>query len=138
MGRILAIDYGKKRCGLAVTDPYKMIATALSSVETKQLFQFIETYIKKEQVETIVIGEPKHKDGMPADIMKDIVHFAGKLRNLFPLIPVQFMDERYTSKIATQTMIMAGYKKKDRMKKDNIDRISAVLILQSFLESIKR
>lgn len=137
MGRILAIDYGKKRCGIAVTDPLQMIATSLTSVVTIELMKFLVEYLSKEQVDVIIMGEPKHMDGRPGDLMKDINNCAKKISSQFPDIPMHFVDERMTSKMAAHSLVMAGYKKKTRQQKDNIDKISAVLILQSYLERIK-
>jgi putative Holliday junction resolvase len=134
MGRILSIDYGQKRTGLAVSDPMKIIATALDTVATKDLMPFIEKYLQKEEVETIVIGEPKQMNGMPSESSRYIEPFVAKLKTLYPQIPVVRVDERFTSKIALRAMIDGGLKKKARQDKAIVDRVSAVLILQSYME----
>ncbi|MDR1974360.1 MAG: Holliday junction resolvase RuvX [Bacteroidales bacterium] len=136
MGRILAIDYGQKRTGLAVTDPLKIIATALTTVQTKDVLQFIADYLKREEVETIVVGEPKQMNGKPSESSRYIEPFVKKLREIYPKIKIERADERFTSKIAFQTMIDAGITKKARRNKATIDKISAVLILQNYLEKI--
>ena len=137
MGRVLAIDYGKKRTGLAVTDPLKIIATALETVLTIDLLKYLADYMQKEQVEQIVLGLPVNLNSQDTDITADVRKFADILRNQFPAIPLHFYDERFTSKMALQSMIDSGTKKKDRREKGNLDKISAVIILQSFLGSNK-
>lgn len=134
MARILAIDYGKKRTGLAVTDPLQIIAQPLTTVETKTLEKFLSEYIDKEDVETIVFGYPKHLDNTDADIFPEIKEFAKKISENFPQIHIDFLDERYTSKRAVESMIQAGIKKKKRRVKGNIDKIAATIILQDYLE----
>ncbi len=134
MSRILSIDYGKKRTGIAVTDPLQIIATALKTVETKTFFEFLDNYLKNEVVEEIVIGHPKHTNNKDADIMSEIRQFAKKINNKYPEIKTAFYDERYTSKMAASVMYQAGYKKKDRRKKENLDKISAAILLQDYLE----
>lgn len=134
MGRILAIDYGIKRTGLAVTDPERIIATALTTVETKQIITFLQNYFQKEVVDIIVIGEAKHMDNSPSDSMKYITPFIQKLEQLFPDKTIDRMDERFTSKIAFQTMIDGGLRKKQRQNKSLVDSISATLILQNYMQ----
>lgn len=133
----MAIDYGKKRTGLAVTDPLKIIATALETVLTIDLLKYLADYMQKEEVEQIVLGLPVNLNSQDTDITADVRKFADILRSHFPVIPVHFYDERFTSKMALQSMIDSGTKKKDRREKGNLDKISAVIILQSFLGSNK-
>ncbi len=135
MGRILAIDYGEKRCGIAVTDPLKIIANALQTVETKELLTFLKNYFQKESVETVVVGEPKRMSNEPSSIAPKIEKFISDFKKRYPEIKVERIDERFTSKIAFQTMIDSGLKKKDRQNKALLDTISATIILQSYLES---
>ncbi|HLO45689.1 MAG TPA: Holliday junction resolvase RuvX [Leadbetterella sp.] len=137
MGRILAIDYGRKRTGLAVTDPLKIIATALDTVMTADLLKYLKAYILKETVEQIVLGLPVNLKAEDTDVTAEVRAFSEVLKVNFPEIPVHFYDERFTSKMALQTMIDSGTKKKDRREKGNLDKISAVIILQSFLGSNK-
>lgn len=137
MGRILAIDYGQKRVGLAVTDPLKIIASSLKTVHSKDVIEFLKNYLKKEAVETIIIGMPKQMNGKPSESVKFIIPFINKLKKEFPNIPVVEVDERFTSKMAQQTLIDAGAKKKKRQNKALLDSISATIILQSYLEGIK-
>ncbi|MBS3806444.1 MAG: Holliday junction resolvase RuvX [Bacteroidales bacterium] len=134
MGRILAIDYGRKRVGLAVTDPMKMIANALDTVHPKDLMKYLADYFAKENVESIVVGYPKQMDNTASEAVEYIRPFLKKLRKQFPEIPVELEDERFTSKMALDTMIQGGMKKKQRQNKSHVDRISATIILQSFLE----
>lgn len=130
----MAIDYGTKRTGLAVTDPMKIIATPLFTVETKNAISYIMDYIRKEKVEKLVIGMPKNLQNRETDSTKKVVEFAKKLNSQTGLkvVPV---DERFTSKIAFETMIAGGLKKKDRQIKSTIDKLSATIILQSYLEA---
>jgi putative Holliday junction resolvase len=135
LGRILAIDYGKKRTGLAVTDSMRIIATALDTVETQSLLTFLKTYSQKETVDEFVIGMPKtlrYEDSENAPFVRK---FIVELKNAFPDKPVHEVDERFTTSMAQQAMITGGMKKKDRQVKGNSDKISAVIILQSFMES---
>ena len=138
MGRILAIDYGQKRVGLAVTDENQIIATALETVHVKDIIAYLKEYVQKENVECIVIGEPKQMNNKASDAVKYIDPFVRHIKKIFGHIKIDRYDERFTSNIALQSMIDMGSKKKDRQKKENIDKISAVLILQSYLESKKR
>lgn len=137
MSRILAIDYGQKRCGLAVSDPLKIIANGLTTVASHELFDFISNYMKVESVDTIVIGLPKQTTGAVSESMKYIQPFANRLKNSFPNMPIVWVDERYTSKMAFQTMIDGGLKKSDRRDKALIDQISATIILQTYMEQIR-
>lgn len=130
----MAIDYGGKRTGIAVTDPLQIIAQPLTTVNTKNLFDFLKEYLEKEKVDEIVIGYPMHLDGTDADITEEIKEFAKKIVEKFN-IKIDFLDERYTSKRAVQTMVQGGFKKKDRRKKENIDKIAAAIILQDYLET---
>jgi len=137
VGRILAIDYGKKRAGLAVTDPLQMIANGLTTIHPKDLMEFLTDYFQKESVETVVVGYPKQMNNQDSEAVEYIKPFLKKLRKQFPNIPVEIEDERFTSKMAQQTMIDGGMKKKQRQNKGNVDRISATIILQSYLERKK-
>ena len=135
MGRILAIDYGSKRTGLAVTDPIGIIATPLTTVLTKDLIIFLKDYIEKEEVNKIVIGMPKtlrNEDSENAGGVRKMIVILSKT---FPTLPIKTVDERFTSSIAMDALIRGGMKKKDRRDKGNIDKVSATLILQSYLES---
>jgi putative holliday junction resolvase len=134
MGRILAIDYGTKRTGLAVTDPLKIIATALDTVETTQVLLFLRNYFKKEVVEEVVIGMPKQLNNTDSETAPAVRKFIESFIKNFPEIPIQTMDERFTSSIAQQAMIDGGMKKKNRQVKGNVDKISATLILQDYLQ----
>jgi len=137
MGRILAIDYGQKRVGLAVTDPLQIIATALGTVHVKDIFAFLKEYIQKEDVEGFVVGEPLQLNNKPSESARFVDPFVKKLQKTYPNIPVHRVDERFTSKIASQTILASGVSKKQRQKKETVDTVSAVIILQSFLESKK-
>ncbi len=133
MGRLMAIDFGTKRTGLAVSDPLKIIATGLTTVETKNLIPFIENYLKTETIECFIIGEPKTIFNEASEITPKINAFIAKLKEKFPAIPIQRLDERFTSKIAQQTMILGGLKKKDRQNKGTVDMVSATILLQDFM-----
>jgi len=135
MGRIMAIDYGRKRTGLAVTDPLQIISTALSTVESKLVIPYLKNYIQKEEVEIFVIGMPKTLSNEDSENAKYVRLFVEKLKKEIPTIPIAFADERFTSSIAKQAMIDGGMKKKDRREKGNVDKISATLILQTYMES---
>lgn len=135
MSRILAIDYGRKRTGIAVSDPLQIIASGLTTVPTHQLMDFLLNYIKQEQVECIIIGHPKLLNNEDSENMKNIVPFINRLKKILPDMPVQLVDERFTSVLAHQTMLAGGLKKKDRQNKALVDEISATIILQSYLES---
>jgi putative Holliday junction resolvase len=135
LARIICIDYGGKRCGLAVTDPLQIIATALTTVDTKELFTFLANYFLKEPVELILIGEPLNLDNTPTDatplVQKAIIDLGKK----FPNIPIQTVDERYSSKNAVRAMVEMGMKKNDRRDKKTIDRVAATMLLQEYLSN---
>jgi putative Holliday junction resolvase len=133
--RIIAIDYGLKRTGLAVTDPLQIIATGLTTVETRQLIPFLKDYFSKEQVELIVIGEPKNMDDSDTHATPLVEKCIKELQKHFPHIPVKKVDERFTSKMASQAMIDMGLKKKQRRDKALIDEIAATIILQDYLRA---
>ena len=135
MSRIVAIDYGRKRTGIAVSDPLQIIASGLTTVPTHQLMDFLLNYIKQEQVECIIIGHPKQLNNEDSENMKNIVPFINRLKKILPDMPVQLVDERFTSVLAHQTMLAGGLKIKDRQNKALVDEISATIILQSYLES---
>jgi len=134
MGKILAIDYGTKRVGLAVTDDLKIIASALATVHANEVIDFLLEYLKKNEVETFVVGNPKNMDNTPSQVAEAVSNFVKHLQRVFKNIPVKLIDERFTSKMAFQTMIDSGIKKKARKNKGLVDKISAVIILQSYLE----
>ena len=136
MGRIMAIDYGKVRTGLAVTDPVRIIATALTTVETPSLLPYIKDYCAREEVDIFVVGEAKHMDNTPSESMKLIEPFVAALREAFPNKEIARIDERFTSKMAFQTMIDSGLKKKDRRNKGTIDQIAATIMLQDYMRGI--
>lgn len=137
MGRILSIDYGKKRTGLAVTDPLKIIANGLATVSTNLLWDFLDDYISKERVERIVIGKPMQTNGQPSENLKRVEAFVARWRKNHPEIPLEYFDERFTSVLAHRTMIDAGLKKKARQDKALVDEISATIILQDFMNSMR-
>ena len=137
MSRILAIDFGRKRTGIAVTDPMQIIANGLTTVSTHQLMDFLLNYIKQEPVERIIIGHPKQMNNEDSENMKNIIPFMNRLKKLLPDMPVELVDERFTSVLAHQAMLARGLKKKDRQNKALVDEISATIILQSYLESKK-
>ncbi|WP_010254345.1 Holliday junction resolvase RuvX [Myroides injenensis] len=133
MARLLAIDFGKKRTGIAITDELQIIASGLTTVETEKLLPFLKDYFSKENVERVIIGEPKRMNDEPSEVTPLIEAFIVKFKTLFPLIPVERMDERFTSKMAFQTMIDSGLKKKQRQNKALIDEIAATIILQDYM-----
>ena len=135
MARILAIDYGKKRTGLAVTDVLQIVANGLTTVPTHTLLDFILDYVGREPVERIVVGLPKQMNNQLSENMVRIAPFVNRLRKLLPDIPVEYVDERFTSVLAHQAMIDGGLKKKDRQRKELVDEISATIILQSYMDS---
>ena len=135
MSRILAIDYGRKRTGVAVSDAMQIIANGLTTVPTHELLDFITGYVQKEPVERILVGLPKQMNNEASESMKYIDPFVRSLKKRLPEIPVEFVDERFTSVLAHRTMLEAGLKKKDRQNKDLVDEISATIILQTYLES---
>jgi putative pre-16S rRNA nuclease len=136
MGRILAIDYGSKRCGIAVTDTLRILATGLTNVHSKDLVKFLEDYLKKEPVDIIVIGEPKTMQNNKSDSARFIDPFVTHLQKKFPNVKIDRFDERFTSAMAHQTMLMGGLKKKDRQNKQTVDIISATIILQDYMQFI--
>lgn len=133
MGRILAIDFGKKRTGIAVTDEMQIIASGLTTVDTKEIFSFLKEYNSREKVELFLVGKPKQMDNTDSESEILILPFLKKLKNLFPKIPIRRVDERFTSKMAFQTMIDSGLKKNQRKNKALVDEISATILLQSYL-----
>ncbi len=135
MGRILAIDYGSKRVGLAVTDPLQIIASPLETVHSKDVIQFLKNYDESEGIEAFVLGMPKNLNGQDTNATPQVRQFHNLLKKQFREKPVYLHDERFTSKMAMDAMIAGGMKKKDRREKGNVDKISASIILQSYLES---
>lgn len=135
MSRIVAIDYGRKRTGIAVSDTMQLIANGLTTVPTHELLNFIGEYIAKEPVERIIIGLPKQMNNEVSENMKNIEPFVRSLKKRYPDLPVEYVDERFTSVLAHRTMLEAGLKKKDRQNKALVDEISATIILQTYLES---
>ena len=135
MGILIGIDFGQKRTGIAITDPGKIIASGLATVPTKDVMTFLEEYVLKQPVDKFVVGEPKQKDGSVSEVEKSILKFIKKLKNKFADISIERYDERFTSKIAFNTLLESGVGKKKRQNKSLVDQISATLILQSYLES---
>lgn len=135
MARILAIDYGKKRTGLAVSDPLQIIATALGTVDTKELIGYLKNYMKENEVEKVLIGYPLNLDDSPTDATPLVDKFIGKYKNVFPDLEIEKVDETLTSKMASFAMVEMGMKKKQRQKKENIDTVAATIILQEYLQS---
>ena len=138
MGRIMAIDYGARRTGLAVTDPERIIATALATVETPRVMQYIKDYCAREAVDLFVVGEARHLDGTPSESMQLIEPFVAALRAAFPDREVARIDERFTSKMAFQSMIDSGLRKKDRRDKGMLDRVAATIMLHDYMRSNKQ
>jgi putative holliday junction resolvase len=136
MGRILSIDYGKKRTGIAVTDPLRMIATGLTTVETPKLVQFLKEYFSNEQVDLVIIGMPTNFDDSDTHATPLVKNFIGSFKRLFPQKPIEEVDERFTSKMASQAMIDMGMKKKQRQNKALVDEIAATIMLQEYLNKI--
>lgn len=135
MPRILAIDYGTKRCGIAVSDTLQIIATGLTTVHSKDIIEWLKNYMSKEPVETIVVGDPKDLRGNPTDATRMANEFVTHLKKQFPAIQVVRIDERFTSKMATKAILDSGVKKKDRQNKELIDEVSATILLQDFMGS---
>jgi putative holliday junction resolvase len=133
MGRILSIDYGKKRTGLAVTDPLRIIATGLTTVETPKLMAYLKEYIQKEGVEEVIIGMPTNMDDSDTHATPLVKNFIGQFKKAFPSLPLTEVDERFTSKMATQAMLEMGLKKKQRRNKALVDEIAATIMLQEYL-----
>jgi len=134
MARILALDYGVKRTGIAVTDPLKIIASALTTIETSKLISFLENYFKQEQVELILIGEPKNLDDSDTHATQPVKRIIEELKKKFPSHPIKTIDERYTSKMASRAMIDMGMKKKQRREKGMVDQIAAAIMLQEYMK----
>ncbi len=137
MVRILSIDYGKKRTGIAVTDPLQIIAGGLATVSTSELFDWLKTYLSKEPVERIVIGEPRQPNGQPSENLARVQQFVNRWRKEFPEVPIELYDERFTSVLAHQAMLDGGLRKKARQDKALVDEISATIILEDYLRSKK-
>ena len=138
MARILSIDYGKKRTGLAVTDPLQIIAGGLATVSTSELFDYLQQYVARETVERIVIGEPRQPNGQPSENLTRVQQFVNRWRKQRPDIPIEYYDERFTSVLAHQAMLDAGLKKKTRQDKALVDEISATIILEDYLRNRNR
>ena len=132
--RILAFDYGTKRIGIAVTDPLQIIATGLDTIHPKDIIDYLKKYISTEQVELFVVGEPRQMDGSPSQSTPHIKGFITTLKKHFPEIPIERIDERFTSKMASAVVAQSGFKKTDRQNKERLDTISATIILQTYLE----
>ena len=137
MARILSIDYGRKRTGLAVTDPLQIIAGGLATVSTSELFEWLKAYTAREQVERIVIGEPRQPNGQPSENLARVQQFVNRWRKAVPQIPIDYYDERYTSVLAHQAMLDGGLRKKARQDKALVDEISATIILEDYMRSRK-
>jgi putative Holliday junction resolvase len=138
VGRILAVDYGSKRTGIAVTDALKIIATPLSTIPTSRLIDFLTHYLSSEQVETILIGDPKRLNAQPTHCTQAVHRLTSQLKNLFPHIEIKLIDERFTSRMAQKEIAAMGLKKSKRRDKALTDRISAVILLQGYLNSVKK
>ena len=137
MARIVSIDYGKKRTGLAVTDPLQLIAGGLATVSTSTLFEYLSQYVAKEAVERIVIGEPRQPNGQPSENLARVQQFVNRWRKAMPQIPIEYYDERFTSVLAHQAMLEGGLRKKARQDKALVDEISATIILEDYMRSKK-
>jgi putative holliday junction resolvase len=136
MARIMAIDYGLKRTGIAVTDPLQIIASALTTIESARIFTFLEEYLKKEKVALILIGDPRNLDDSPTDLTADVQRIIAIMQGKFPEIPVQAIDERFSSVMASRAMIDMGMKKKHRREKGVVDQIAATMMLQEYLSKL--
>ncbi len=137
MARILSIDYGKKRTGLAVTDPLQLIAGGLATVSTSELFDYLCRYVEREAVERLVIGEPRQPNGQPSENLARVQQFVNRWRKAMPQIPIEYYDERFTSVLAHQAMLEGGLRRKARQDKALVDEISATIILQDYMRSRK-
>lgn len=135
MARILSIDYGKKRTGLAVTDPLRLIAGGLATVSTSELFNYLQDYIKKEQVEKVIIGKPLQTNGEPSENLNRVQQFVNRWKKAVPQIPIEYYDERFTSVLAHRAILDSGIGKKARQNKALVDEISATILLQDYMES---
>lgn len=138
MSKVLAIDYGQKRTGIAITDSLRMIASPLETVDTIKIFEYLEKIIQKEKIVDIVVGEARHLDGNASEITLLQEKFCKEISKKFPSIVIHRIDEMYTSKLASQALVMGGMKKKDRQNKGNLDKVSAAIILQQFLDKSSR
>jgi putative Holliday junction resolvase len=138
MSKVLAIDYGQKRTGIAITDSLRMIASPLETVETGKIFEYLEKIILKEKIVDIVVGEARHLDGNASEITLLQEKFCKEINKKFPAVMIHRIDEMYTSKLASQALVMGGMKKKDRQNKGNLDKVSAAIILQQFLDQSSR
>lgn len=138
MPRILSIDYGKKRTGIAVTDPLQLIANGLATVSSSALFDHLKAYVEREPVELVVVGEPRQPNGEPSENMARVQQFVNRWRRAFPTIPIVYYDERFTSVLAHQAMLESGIGRKARQNKALVDEISATIILRDYLESRRR
>lgn len=136
MARIMAIDYGLKRTGIAVTDPLQIIASALTTIESARIFTFLEEYLKKEKVALILIGDPRNLDDSPTDLTADVQRIIAIMQGKFPEIPVQAIDERFSSVMASRAMIDMGMEKKHRREKGVVDQIAATMMLQEYLSKL--
>jgi len=134
MPRIIAFDYGTKRIGIAVTDPLQIIATGLDTIHPKDIIDYLKKYLLTEEVEAFVIGNPKQMDGSPSESAQHVKGFSTLLRKSFPQVPQHWIDERFTSKLAHETIMQSGLKKQDRRNKERVDTIAATIILQYFME----
>ena len=134
MPRLLAFDFGTKRLGIAVTDPLQLFATGLTTIHPKDVIEFLKKYLQTEHIETFIVGEPKQMDGTPSQSAPQVKGFVTILKKNFPDIPIEMMDERFTSKMASATIAQSGLKKSDRQNKALIDTVSATIILQSYME----
>lgn len=137
MARIISIDYGKKRTGLAVTDPLQIISGGLATVLTSELFGYLKAYTEREDVERIVIGEPLQPNGQPSENMKRVRQFVNRWRKAMPQIPIEYYDERFTSVLAHKAMFDGGLRKKARQNKELVDEISATILLQDYMKRVK-
>jgi RNAse H domain protein, YqgF family len=135
VARLLSIDYGKKRTGLAVTDPLQIIAGGLATVSTSELFAFLQDYVRRETVERIVIGEPRQADGSPSENLERVKQFVNRWKRALPDIPIEFYDERFTSVLAHRAMLDGGLRKKARQNKALVDEISATILLQDYMRA---
>lgn len=135
MGRLLAIDFGRRRCGIAVTDPLRLVANPLDTVETARLVEFVQGYLAREAVDAVIVGEPTQMNGQPSESMRYLTPAINRLRKLIAPVPIIFYDERFTSVLAHRAMIDGGMKKMDRRDKAVVDRISASIILNDYLNS---
>ncbi len=138
MSKVLAIDYGQKRTGIAITDSLRMIASPLETVETGKIYEYLEKIILKEKIVDIVVGEARHLDGNASEITLLQEKFCKEINKKFPAVVIHRIDEMYTSKLASQALVMGGMKKKDRQNKGNLDKVSAAIILQQFLDQSSR